>query len=149
VPIESLDQRGSNLLTCDESITLVRRRCAHHGRWGADNCGRRSFLESNISASATIVPLNNGGFTVGDYIEIDQEYMLSKSIAGNNLTVFRGQLGSTESTHNQYAVVFEYTLQLSGLHPNGECCLGRRHPAGDYIQVGSEDMSVTVVNCRN
>jgi hypothetical protein len=146
VPIESLTNGAA---TCSPATEFYNTSSggAHTTVVGAPTiAGAASLLESNISASATIVPLYNGGFTVGDYIEIDQEYMLIQSIAGNNLTVFRGQLGSTESTHNQYAVVLEYTLQLSAYTPTVNVVSVAGILAGDYIQVGSEDMSVTVVN---
>ncbi len=65
-----------------------------------ETVGEKSELTADVDAAAVVFPVVNGGaFAVGSLYVIDNELVKVESIAGNDLTVARGQLGSTAAAH--------------------------------------------------
>lgn len=61
----------------------------------------KSELTADVDAAATVFPVANGAaFTAGALYLIDNEVVKVESIAGNSLTVARGQLPSTSGVSN-------------------------------------------------
>jgi hypothetical protein len=72
------------------------------------NIGGRTTLSANITTTnETLITVSNasGIFSAGQTIKINSEYMIIISIATNDLTVSRGDFGSTASTHNSGDIV--------------------------------------------
>lgn len=61
---------------------------------------------SNIDITLTVT--SSASLLVGDYLRIDNELMQITNIAGNDLTVTRGSLGTTPATHNNGATITVY-----------------------------------------
>jgi hypothetical protein len=63
-------------------------------------------ISAAVTASDLIIPVTLAtGFTVGNYLRIDNEYMVVEVISGTNITVrSRGDLGSGAVAHNILAV---------------------------------------------
>ena len=65
------------------------------------------------ATSITVTSATGASLAVGDYISIDNEFLLISAIATNTLTVSRGQLGTTAATHLNAATVTRHTDQGS------------------------------------
>jgi hypothetical protein len=63
-------------------------------------------ISAAVTASDLIIPVTSAtGFTAGNYLRIDNEYMVVVSVSGTNITVnLRGDLGSGAVAHNILAV---------------------------------------------
>ena len=65
--------------------------------------------EADISVSESEITVDSGSAcTTQTYIKIDNEIMYVNNIAGNNLTVLRGRLGTSAATHANDAAVFQH-----------------------------------------
>jgi|TARA_R100000306_G_C4376149_1_gene142046 hypothetical protein len=63
-------------------------------------------ISAAVTASDLIIPVTAAtGFTVGNFLKIDNEYMVVTAISGTNITVrIRGDLGSGAVAHNILAL---------------------------------------------
>ena len=63
-------------------------------------------ISAAVTASDLIIPVTSAtGFTAGNYLRIDNEFMVVVSVSGTNITVnLRGDLGSGAVAHNILAV---------------------------------------------
>jgi len=78
-------------------------------------------LTEDISITDTIVPVeSSSGLTAKTYIDLDGEELFIKSISGNNLTVDRGQDGTTVTTHLRGAPVKTITSSDNALVEDGD-----------------------------
>jgi len=117
--------------------------------------GNNGFLNGAITNTQATVVVYGFSLTInnGDYILVNSEYMLVDSGGGTTafygstltLTVTRGALGSTAVAHNNGTGVAGYTDTLSAGATTVNVASSTGILVGDYIQVDSEDMSVTAV----
>ena len=69
---------------------------------------------ATFSASDTTLTVTSAAsFSTGDYIKIDNEFLLIVGILNNDLTVTRGQLGTAAATHTNGATVTRCTTVLT------------------------------------
>ena len=63
-------------------------------------------ISAAVTASDQIIPVTSAaGFTAGNYLRIDNEFMVVESVSGTNITVrSRGDLGTGAVAHNILAV---------------------------------------------
>lgn len=73
--------------------------------------GITTTLASSVNSTATTITVTNAvntGLRIGDYLQIDEEIIrISTTVTSNSLTVFRGTLGSRNSSHSAGAVVYK------------------------------------------
>jgi hypothetical protein len=67
-----------------------------------------------IPGDNTLTVTSATGLNVGDYIRIGNELITITSIAGNDLTVTRGSLGTTPGTHANGATVTRFSQVITG-----------------------------------
>jgi hypothetical protein len=81
------------------------------GRMVANYAGITTTLSASLnSTSTTVLILNalNVGLKLGDYLLIDEEIVrISTTIADNNITVFRGLLGTRSTSHTSGAYIYK------------------------------------------
>ncbi len=66
----------------------------------------QNSIENVLIQNITVANAVNFGFTVGDYLQIDEEiFQIRTPVNSNTLYVKRGLLGSSKSTHNAGALV--------------------------------------------
>lgn len=68
-------------------------------------------ITDTAATSITVADATGASLTVGDYIRINNEFLLIGQIATNTLTVARGQLGTTAATHTSGDTVTRHTDQ--------------------------------------
>ena len=91
---------GGNILRTNESTT---------GRIVPEYAGITTTITSAVTvtdSSIAIANVTNFDFNIGDYLLIDDEIMrIRSSVTGNPVTVYRGLLGTLQSSHNSGSVV--------------------------------------------
>ena len=91
---------GGNVLRTNESTTA---------RIVSEYAGITTTISSAVTvtdSSIAIANVTNFDFNIGDYLLVDDEIMRIKSlVTGNPVSVFRGLLGTFQSTHNSGSVI--------------------------------------------
>jgi hypothetical protein len=79
-------------------------------------------ISAAVTATDLIIPVTAAtGFTVGNYLRLDNEYMVVTVISGTNITVrSRGDLGSGAVAHNILAVADTGLMSDLAVLPLGE-----------------------------
>ena len=118
-----------------------------------DATGPSSPITGVIGASSTTINVANGGlFYAKQIVEIGDELLQIQSVVNNTLTVSRGALGSTSTTHTSgdlvrplpIAVTLAQTISASATSVNVSD--GRIFQAGQRIQIGTEQLTVSSVS---
>jgi hypothetical protein len=66
------------------------------------------------STDTTLTVASTTGLTIGSFIQIDNEFLRINSIVGLNLTVTRGEFGTTAATHADGSVITQQTTVTTG-----------------------------------
>lgn len=120
---------------------------------------------TGTSTDATKLPVENvSGFSVGNYVKVDNEYFAITAIdtGAETLTVDRAQLGSSAANHDILSTVTKWALALDGGYAGtvtaealdtSEMIITLDTTAGisvgDYIKIGSEYIYVESVEEDN
>lgn len=76
--------------------------------------GISTTLSANLNSTSSSISISNAlnsGFKIGDYLQIDEEIVrVSTTVISNTLTVFRGVLGTRNSSHLSGAIVHKINV---------------------------------------
>ena len=73
-------------------------------------------MAGNLAAGATTMTVDDGAkFKADDYVQVEAEIMLVTAVSVNDLTVVRGQFGTTDAAHNDNTTVYQITEPHLGL----------------------------------
>lgn len=97
----------------------------------------RTTISAAIAADADIIPVTSAsGFAAGNFLRVDNEYMMVVAVNGTNIQVrSRGDLGSAAAAHNSLAPAT--TGLLSDL-PN--------YPLGQAAQVDAQGQTIVTAS---
>lgn len=97
----------------------------------------RTTISAAITADADIIPVTSAtGFAAGNFLRVDNEYMMVVAVNGTNIQVrSRGDLGSAAAAHNSLAPAT--TGLLSDL-PN--------YPLGQAAQVDAQGQTIVTAS---
>jgi hypothetical protein len=127
---------SNDLITYNPSVTL---KVAASNSSAPTAYAPAVTLNGNVTAAVTTVPVTGASVKPGDVIVIDSEKMLVTAVAGGNLTVVRGYLGTTAAPHNKPAPIThipDATIQVGN---------GNQVSVNDTIQIDNEQMTVSNV----
>ena len=104
----------------------------------------RTTISAAVSATALTIPVTSAtGFAAGNFLRIDNEYMMVVSVSGTNINVrSRGDLGSAAVAHNTLAPATTGLLSDLPDFPVGQSA--QVDPAGQTIVTASVDGALAI-----
>lgn len=104
----------------------------------------RTTISAAIGADAEIIPVTSAtGFAAGNFLRVDNEYMMVVAVNGTNIQVrSRGDLGSAVVAHNTLAPATTGLLSDLPNYANG--LASQVDPQGQTIVTASVDGALTI-----
>jgi hypothetical protein len=104
----------------------------------------RTTISAAVSATALTIPVTSAtGFAAGNFLRIDNEFMMVVSVSGTNITVrSRGDLGSAAIAHNTLAPATTGLLSDLPDIPPGQAA--QVDQAGQTIVTASVDGALSI-----
>lgn len=110
------------------------------GSWGGVDT--TANLNEDLDTTELGVDVTSGAaFSVGEFIQIDDEIMSISSISSNTLTVVRGRMWTTKATHTNGTDIYRVSLKVTDADRDFE--------KYDYIKIDSEYMMVVHIDATN
>ena len=104
----------------------------------------RTTISAAIASDADIIPVTSAtGFAAGNFLRVDNEYMMVVAVNGTNIQVrSRGDLGSAAAAHNSLAPATTGLLSDLPNYPLGQAA--QTDPNGQTIVTASVDGALAI-----